>query len=106
MPVLAVAPQLLIIAPLYACGVSLKMSGFPRFPRRWLAGLALAVTSALVHAADTWPLPPAGSQLIGETRIEYAKQEDTFIDIAQRNGLGYDEIVAAKIGRASCRERV
>lgn len=74
------------------------MSGFPRFPRRWLAGLALAVTSALVHAADTWPLPPAGSQLIGETRIEYAKQEDTFIDIAQRNGLGYDEIVAANPG--------
>lgn len=74
------------------------MFAIPRFPRRWLAGLALAVAGALAHAADTWPLPPAGSTLVGETRIEYAKQEDTFIDIAQRNGLGYDEIVAANPG--------
>lgn len=74
------------------------MSASSRFPHRWFAGLALAVAAALAQAADTWSLPPAGSTLIGETRIEYAKQEDTFIDIAQRNGLGYDEIVAANPG--------
>ena len=50
---------------------------------RWLTffTLAAAITLALPAKANTWPLPPAGSRLVGENKFH-------------------------EIGRALCRERV
>ncbi|MDH3694115.1 MAG: L,D-transpeptidase family protein [Gammaproteobacteria bacterium] len=45
--------------------------------------------------AATFKLPSAGQNVIGETVYITAKREDTFIDIAQAYGLGYDELVLA-----------
>ncbi len=68
--------------------------------RRLPAFLALTAIFCLpgMAAADTYPLPPPGVELVGEIRIDYARHEDTFLEIARRNGLGYDEIRHANLG--------
>ncbi|PWV64388.1 L,D-transpeptidase family protein [Plasticicumulans acidivorans] len=71
---------------------------FSTVSRRCWFGALLLAASGHAAAVDTYPLPPSGTDLVGEIRIEYARQEDTFLDIARRNGLGYDEIVAANPG--------
>jgi len=42
--------------------------------------------------AETFQLPPPGDDLVGDLRVVSATDEDTLIDIARRNDLGYDEI--------------
>ncbi len=49
-------------------------------------------------AAESFPLPASGSDLIGEPRSTLARHEDTLIDIARVHGLGYEEIVNANPG--------
>ncbi|MCB1777505.1 MAG: L,D-transpeptidase family protein, partial [Candidatus Competibacteraceae bacterium] len=44
------------------------------------------------------PLPPSGSDVIGQVEVVYATKADTLIDIARRHSLGYDEIVHANPG--------
>lgn len=57
----------------------------------WLAAAAQV-------AADSYPLPAAGSDLIGEAQSEPAEGHDTLLDIARRHGLGYEEITNANPG--------
>ncbi len=45
--------------------------------------------------ATTYPLPSPSIQLIGQLEYVRAKHEDTLLDIARRNGLGYQEMVLA-----------
>lgn len=46
-------------------------------------------------AAASHPLPPAGEALIGFDTYATSRHEDTLLDIAARNGLGFEEIVHA-----------
>jgi L,D-transpeptidase ErfK/SrfK len=63
-----------------------------------LAGcLALAVPAPRA-AAESFPLPPAGNDVIGELRNATTGQHDTLLDVARANGLGYEEITNANPG--------
>jgi len=58
-------------------------------------GVLLATGTA---AAESFPLPVDGGDLIGDPRSTFARHEDTLIDIAREHGLGYEEIVNANPG--------
>jgi len=60
--------------------------------------LVLGALSALTVKAETFILPPADVDLVGEIRIVYATHEDTLLDIARRHSLGHDEIIQANPG--------
>jgi L,D-transpeptidase ErfK/SrfK len=59
---------------------------------------ALALLAVCGAQADEFPLPPAGSDVIGETITMTAEAQDTLLDIARRHGLGYEEITNANPG--------
>jgi L,D-transpeptidase ErfK/SrfK len=64
---------------------------------------ALVLASSLLlfasHAgSETFPLPPRGTDLVGEVRAIVTKRGDTLLDIARRFGLGYGEITSANPG--------
>ncbi len=61
----------------------------------WLICEALVCATA---TAETLPLPPIGSDIIGKIRSVDAHYEDTLLDIARRYDLGYNEITAANSG--------
>ncbi|HYL18242.1 MAG TPA: L,D-transpeptidase family protein [Burkholderiales bacterium] len=46
----------------------------------------------------TFPLPPAGTDIVGEVKVVRAKGSETLLDIARRYGLGYGEMTAANPG--------
>jgi L,D-transpeptidase ErfK/SrfK len=48
--------------------------------------------------AETFTLPSNGDTVIGESYFVIARHSDTLVDIAQRNGVGYDEIKSANPG--------
>jgi L,D-transpeptidase ErfK/SrfK len=58
--------------------------------------LMLCVSAPL--SAQTFPLPPPGEDLIGEVRSVEAVHEDTLLDLARHNNLGYEEIELANPG--------
>ncbi len=60
-----------------------------------LTVLALLAASA---AAEQFALPAADSDVVGEMRRERTEAEDTLLDLARRNGLGYEEITNANPG--------
>jgi L,D-transpeptidase ErfK/SrfK len=55
-------------------------------------GFVLITSSA---SANTYPLPPQDSDVIGRIQHTVTKESDTLVDIARQYGLGYDEITAA-----------
>ena len=61
---------------------------------------ALAVLTALaaarVAASAEYLLPTNGDNVIGRNGTDVALHEDTLFDIARRNGVGYEELVAAE----------
>ena len=57
--------------------------------------LAALLGSPIVSMADVFPLPAPGEDMIGAITTTVAGPEDTLIDVARMNGLGYDEIRAA-----------
>jgi L,D-transpeptidase ErfK/SrfK len=60
--------------------------------------ILLVVLSALLATqlrAEIYELPPAGYDVVGAVATVTAREEDTLIDIARRNGLGYHDIVRA-----------
>lgn len=63
----------------------------------WLtfASLVLCAGLSSTVAADQWPLPENGDDVIGEGFTVHARGEDTLLDIARRYGLGYQEITNA-----------
>lgn len=67
-----------------------------RSARAWRLLALIGGCSALpLMAAESFPLPPAGVDLVGEVRTIQALHEDTLLDIARRSHLGHDEIVIA-----------
>lgn len=46
-------------------------------------------------SAATYPMPPAGVDLIGDTTVVSARAEDTLLDIARQHDIGQDEILLA-----------
>lgn len=54
----------------------------------------LCVWSGFVSAV-TYPLPSVGDDIVGEEQMVLARHEDTLVDIARANGLGFEEIVIA-----------
>jgi L,D-transpeptidase ErfK/SrfK len=48
--------------------------------------------------AEIYELPPEGYDVVGAVATVTAREEDTLIDIARRNGLGYHDIVRANPG--------
>ena len=62
------------------------------------AHLTLIVIGLLLAAslrAEIYELPPEGYDVVGAVATVTAREEDTLIDIARRNGLGYHDIVRA-----------
>ena len=60
--------------------------------------ILLVISSALFAMelrAEIYELPPAGYDVVGAVATVTAREEDTLIDIARRNGLGYHDIVRA-----------
>jgi L,D-transpeptidase ErfK/SrfK len=62
---------------------------------RRLTLLLIALLCAAQSSAKTLVLPPADVDLVGETAVTKAQQEDTLLDIARRFDVGQDEIVLA-----------
>jgi len=60
----------------------------------WLSMALLCSTAT----AETFQLPPMGSDIVGKIRSVDARYEDTLLDIARRYDLGYNEITAANSG--------
>ena len=65
--------------------------------------LAFALAVALLFRfgsafGATFPLPPAGTDIVGEVKVVRVKGSETLLDIARRYGLGYGEIAAANPG--------
>jgi L,D-transpeptidase ErfK/SrfK len=63
--------------------------------------IAATIIGALFAAslrAEIYELPPEGYDVVGAVATVTARQEDTLIDIARRNGLGYHDIVHANPG--------
>ena len=49
-------------------------------------------------SANHFVLETAGQSVVGEPQLVFAREEDTFSDLAREYGLGYDELVAANPG--------
>lgn len=64
---------------------------------RVLAGLLAGLMASGV-LAQTFPLPAAGEDVIGEVKIVSARHEDTLSDIARVHHVGYEEIKRANPG--------
>ncbi|MEO8627446.1 MAG: L,D-transpeptidase family protein [Betaproteobacteria bacterium] len=56
------------------------------------------VLKCAASEAETYPLPPAGDDVIGVIRKLVTREQDTLLDIGRRFGLGYGEITAANPG--------
>ena len=63
---------------------------------RMLLSGSLAISSAA--SAATYLLPSGDDTVVGEVQRVIARHEDTLLDIGRRNGVGYEEIVAANPG--------
>ncbi len=73
------------------------MIGFARYFHRRIGGIALALLLALTanQAAGELLLQ---QDMLGTVRTHTAKHDDTLLDLARDNGLGFVEIVAANQG--------
>ena len=57
--------------------------------------LLVGILAAAQVRAEIYELPPEGYDVVGAVATVMAREEDTLIDIARRNGLGYHDIVRA-----------
>ena len=55
----------------------------------------VCLMSAVSVNAAVFELPLTGDSVVGQEHMELARQEDTLVDIARVNGLGFEEIVIA-----------
>jgi L,D-transpeptidase ErfK/SrfK len=78
------------------------MGSFDRSRREVCAGLAAALALPASGAFAASPKPDkteaAYPDMIGEVRHHIARHEDTLLDLARDNGLGYVEMIAANPG--------
>ena len=63
-----------------------------------IALTTIGVLFAASLRAEIYELPPEGYDVVGAVATVIAREEDTLIDIARRNGLGYHDIVRANPG--------
>jgi L,D-transpeptidase ErfK/SrfK len=54
--------------------------------------------SSAPSPSDRFPIPPEGTDIVGNLQVTVSRYEDTLADIARRYDLGYEEIVAANPG--------
>jgi L,D-transpeptidase ErfK/SrfK len=59
-----------------------------------ILGMFLMLCSIQVHA-ERYALPKNGDSIIGQMTVVTAKESDTFIELARRFGLGFQELVLA-----------
>ncbi len=59
-------------------------------PVSFLVLLGLAAVSTA--AADVYPLPPSDVDLIGAVHTDVVRKDETLLDVARRNGVGYNQI--------------
>ena len=64
---------------------------------RFLFAASGLLFAASLHA-EIYELPPEGYDVVGAVSTVIAREEDSLIDIARRNGLGYHDIVRANPG--------
>jgi L,D-transpeptidase ErfK/SrfK len=62
-----------------------------------LIGLCLAAVCAAA-SGESYDLPAEHDSVVGQLKTVRAVREDTLLDIARREGVGYEEIVAANPG--------
>ena len=62
---------------------------------RIMVALLACSLVAFAARAEIYELPPEGYDVVGAVATVMAREEDTLIDIARRNGLGYHDIVRA-----------
>ncbi len=69
---------------------------------QWKTKIILAATMLLGASGPAWaaefPLPPAGSNMVGQIQVVLARHQDTLLDIARHYDVGYNEIRAANPG--------
>lgn len=66
---------------------------------RWLVGLFLAACVALPASANSWPLPPPGSQLVGENRFHVVENNGGSLEsIAKKYNVGFLALLQANPG--------
>ena len=58
----------------------------------------LIAAAAAVAGPSEYLLPEDGDNVIGVLTTDFARQEDTLLDIGRRHGVGYEEIMAANPG--------
>ena len=60
-----------------------------------LAASLVLLAAAGLSRAETYPLPAPEDSLIGEVEYVTAQEEDTFVDLARKHGLGYEALAMA-----------
>lgn len=66
---------------------------------RWLFGIVLAASIALPASANTWPLPPPGSRLVGENRFHVVENNGGSLEaIAKKYNVGFLALLQANPG--------
>ncbi|XXD10198.1 L,D-transpeptidase LdtC [Klebsiella sp. R445] len=65
----------------------------------WLAAMAIAVVMALPARANTWPLPPAGSRVVGQNQFHVVQNNGGSLEaIAKRYNVGFLALLQANPG--------
>ncbi|WP_434585459.1 L,D-transpeptidase LdtC [Klebsiella sp. R390] len=65
----------------------------------WLAALAVAVVMVLPARANTWPLPPAGSRVVGQNQFHVVQNNGGSLEaIAKRYNVGFLALLQANPG--------
>ncbi|MFP5594006.1 L,D-transpeptidase family protein [Kluyvera sp. 142486] len=66
---------------------------------RWLLGLLLVASVALPVSANSWPLPPPGSRLVGENRFHVVENNGGSLEsIAKKYNVGFLALLQANPG--------
>ncbi|HBS0234403.1 TPA: L,D-transpeptidase family protein [Klebsiella aerogenes] len=65
----------------------------------WLTAFALAATLALPARANTWPLPPSGSRLVGQNQFHVVQDNGGSLEaIAKKYNVGFLALLQANPG--------
>ena len=66
---------------------------------RWLFGIVLAASITLPASANSWPLPPPGSRLVGENRFHVVENNGGSLEaIAKKYNVGFLALLQANPG--------
>lgn len=72
--------------------------GFASSVLKGLPTILLFLILAAPARAETFLLPPADVEVVGQIRVVYSRYEETLLDVARRYSLGYEEIGHANPG--------